>query len=319
MMPPQRFITYARVSTQRQGQSGLGLEAQRYAVAEYLGANRSNVVGEFVEVESGRKNSRPELQKALAACRVHRATLVVARLDRLARNAAFLLTLRDSDVDFVCADMPQANRMTIGILGVVAEAESEAISVRTKAALAAAKRRGAKLGNPQLWKSPEIQRKGRLIANANSHAASVQRAAKLMPIVKELREAGADSYRALADALNARGVPTARGGRWEASHVQRLMEIIDYRPTLREALALIRDELRRRGNFRRRNQLIYYGRLKGRTFQSLGLEYGLSRGRVRDLCHRERLHRKGRRDPAPKPAGEGGLREILEAMLMEGR
>jgi integrase len=158
-MPSQRFITYIRVSTQRQGVSGLGLEAQRFAVAQYLGANQSNVAGEFVEIESGRNNDRPELRKALAACRIHRATLVVVRLDRLARNAGFLLALRDSDVDFVCADMPQANRMSIGILAVVAEAESEAISVRVKAALAAAKRRGVKLGNPSM-RSPEFSRKG---------------------------------------------------------------------------------------------------------------------------------------------------------------
>jgi DNA invertase Pin-like site-specific DNA recombinase len=207
-MPPQRFVTYARVSTQQQGQSGLGLEAQRHAVTQYLGANQSAVIAEFVEVESGRKVNRPELAKALALCQGHQATLVVAKLDRLARNAAFLLTLRDSGVDFVCADMPQANRFTIGIMAVVAEAESDAISARVRDGIAAAKERGVKIGTPGNLTNRD-RRKGCRIANAHRRSAAHQRIWDLTPVVRELRAAGARSHEDLANALNERGIPTA--------------------------------------------------------------------------------------------------------------
>src|SRR5215208_2042297 len=140
-MAEGRFIAYHRVSTAQQGRSGLGLEAQRQAVADYLNGGRWELLREFTEVESGKRADRPELAKALAACRVHRATLVIAKLDRLSRNAGFLMNLRDAGVEFVCADMPAANRLTVGIMAVVAEAEAEMISARTKAALAAAKAR----------------------------------------------------------------------------------------------------------------------------------------------------------------------------------
>ncbi len=145
-----RFVSYLRVSTARQGRSGLGLEAQREAVRAYVEGRAGTIISpEFLETESGKRNDRPQLQAALARCRATGATLVVAKLDRLSRNAAFLLTLRDSGVPFVAADMPEANTLTIGILAVVAQAEREAISARTKAALAAAKARGVKLGNPR--------------------------------------------------------------------------------------------------------------------------------------------------------------------------
>src|SRR5215207_4627522 len=145
-MASGKFVSYLRVSTQEQGRSGLGLEAQRKAVADHLNGGRSELKAEFVEVESGKRGDRPELAKAMAACRVHRATLVIAKLDRLSRNQAFLMSLRDAGVEFICADMPQANRMTIGIMAAVAEGEAEMISARTKAALAAAKARGKALG-----------------------------------------------------------------------------------------------------------------------------------------------------------------------------
>src|SRR5215470_20066163 len=141
-----KFIAYYRVSTARQGRSGLGLEAQQRAVADYLNGGSWKVIEEFTEVESGKQTDRPVLAQALAACRVHKATLVIAKLDRLARDAHFLLGLQKAGVAFRAADMPEDNEMVVGIMAVVAQAERKMISERTKAALAAAKRRGVKLG-----------------------------------------------------------------------------------------------------------------------------------------------------------------------------
>ena len=155
MQPATRFIAYYRVSTKRQGESGLGLEAQQAAVEQYLGSFSSNLIKSFTETESGRRDDRPQLQAALEACRIHQAKLVIAKLDRLARSASFLLNLRDAGVDFVCCDMPDANRLTVGILAMVAEDEAERISQRTTAALKAAKARGKKLGTSGSEKSPE--------------------------------------------------------------------------------------------------------------------------------------------------------------------
>src|SRR6516225_10953855 len=139
-----KHVAYYRVSTARQGRSGL--EAQRQAVADYLNGGDWKIVGEFTEVESGKKSDRPELARALAMCRLHGATLVIAKLDRLSRNAHFLFGLEKAGVDFVAADMPNANRLTVHLMAVVAEDEAERISKRTKDALAAAKKRGKKLG-----------------------------------------------------------------------------------------------------------------------------------------------------------------------------
>lgn len=138
------FVAYYRVSTARQGQSGLGLAAQKKSVRDYVGDGR--ILTEFTEIETGKRNDRDALIAALNECRLTGATLVIAKLDRLSRNAAFLMGLRDSGVDFVACDMPNANRLTVGIMALVAEQEAEAISSRTKAALAAAKDRGQTLG-----------------------------------------------------------------------------------------------------------------------------------------------------------------------------
>src|SRR5215831_9781263 len=145
---PRKFIAYFRVSTDKQGRSGLGLEAQKAAVASYVAAGQ--LLASYTEVESGRRNDRPALAAAVAACKQHKATLVVAKLDRLARSVYFIASLMEAKVDFVCCDMPTANRLTLHVLSAVAEHEREAISTRTKAALAAAKARGVKLGNRSL-------------------------------------------------------------------------------------------------------------------------------------------------------------------------
>jgi DNA invertase Pin-like site-specific DNA recombinase len=143
-----RFVAYYRVSTDKQGRSGLGLEAQREAVQRYLNGGTWTLAAEVTEVESGKWNDRPELDRALGLCRLYGATLVVAKLDRLARNVAFISKLMESGVDFVAADFPQANRLTVHILAAVAEHEAAMISQRTRAALAATRARGIKLGNP---------------------------------------------------------------------------------------------------------------------------------------------------------------------------
>lgn len=224
-MASGKHVSYLRVSTARQGRSGLGLEAQRHAVEEYLNGGRWKLVEEVVEVESGRDNKRPALQRALAACRLHDATLVVAKLDRLSRNAAFLLALRDSSVDVVAADLPGANRLSIGILAMVAEQEAEAISARTKAALAAAKRRGVQLGNPAHL-DDSARRLGTKASAVVRQAKARQRIADLRPIVEELRAAGATSRRQLAAGLNDRGISAGRGGTWGAAQIHRLLEQI---------------------------------------------------------------------------------------------
>lgn len=215
------FVSYLRVSTARQGQSGLGLEAQRKAVADYLNGGQWNLVAEFVEVESGRNTSRPKLQEALAACRVHGATLVVAKLDRLSRNAAFLLNLQNAGVKFVAADSPHVNEMVVGILAVVAEGEAKLISSRTKDALAAAKARGVKLGSPRPI-SREAQLNGAKMSLLSRQEAAAQWLSDVRPIVaKAFEDAG--TYRGAARLLNQHGVPARRKGQWSAAQVIHVM------------------------------------------------------------------------------------------------
>jgi DNA invertase Pin-like site-specific DNA recombinase len=202
-----KWVSYLRVSTDKQGASGLGLEAQRKAVADYLNGGKWTLAVEFVEIESGRRSDRPQLAAALAACKKHKAKLVVAKLDRLARNVAFTAKLMESGVEFIATDMPFANKLTIHILAAVAEHEREAISDRTRQALAAAKARGMKLGGPKL---ADAQRNG---SQAN-RAKADQFAANTKPVIEQMRRSGITSLREIAAALNARGVPTARGGVW---------------------------------------------------------------------------------------------------------
>jgi DNA invertase Pin-like site-specific DNA recombinase len=221
-MAEGRFIAYHRVSTAQQGRSGLGLEAQRQAVAEYLNGGAWTLLAEYTEVESGKRADRPELTKALAACRAHRAVLVIAKLDRLSRNAAFLLNLRDAGVEFIAADMPGANRLTVGIMALVAEEEARMISARTKAALAAVKERRKAAGLPGLGgarpgaaeRARQVSAKGRAAVQAKVKA----RDSDLKPVLLACIAAGITSHRGIAGELNRRGIPAPRGGAW--SHVQ---------------------------------------------------------------------------------------------------
>ena len=223
-MAEGRFVSYLRVSTAKQGASGLGTEAQRKAVTDYLNGGRWSLIAEVVEVESGKRDDRPKLAEALALCRIHNAVLVVAKLDRLSRDAAFLMTLQKSGVRFVAADMPEANEMVVGIMAVVAQAERKMISTRTKAALAAAKARGTKLGGTR-WDhlAGEVGDKGRAAGIETRQAKAKGRAGDLAPIIADLRAKGATSLREIAAGLNARGIPTARGGVWSAVQVQRVL------------------------------------------------------------------------------------------------
>lgn len=220
-----KFVSYLRVSTQRQGVSGLGIEAQRKAVLDYLNGGGWKLVAEFVEVESGKDaDNRPELERALVACRVHGATLVVARLDRLSRNAAFLLTLRDSGADFVAADMPGANGMTVGVMALVAQQTRETISASTKAALAAAKARGVKLGTPRNLNRPGLREKGSRAGNAARVEAANRFATDLASTIRELHAAGIVSLNGIARALNDRKIPTPRrNGKWTATAAKRIL------------------------------------------------------------------------------------------------
>src|SRR3954452_10651825 len=175
-----KFISYLRVSTDKQGQSGLGIEAQRKAVEDYLNGGRWELLREYVEVESGKRSDRPQLLAALAHAKATGAKVVIAKLDRLARNVAFISNLMESGVEFVAADMPMANRLTVHVLAAVAEHEREMISQRTKAALAAAKARGVKLGNPQLKAGDRSS--AQAAANAKRRKAR-RRADDLMPFI----------------------------------------------------------------------------------------------------------------------------------------
>jgi DNA invertase Pin-like site-specific DNA recombinase len=202
----------------------LGLEAQKDAVADYLNGGRWTLIKEFVEVESGKNSERPQLAQALALCRLHKATLVVAKLDRLARNLHFLSGLMESGVEFVACDMPSANRLTIHVLAAVAEAEAHAISERTKAALRAAKARGVVLGGDRGSLTRKVRDQGRAIGIKVRQQRAMKRAADLLPIIEAIRKEGAVSLADIAHGLNERGIPTAYGGTWQATQVLRVLQ-----------------------------------------------------------------------------------------------
>lgn len=211
-----KFIAYYRVSTKRQGASGLGLEAQREAVQQYLNGGAWDLVGEYTDIESGKNDDRPELAKAIAAAKRAQARLLIAKLDRLSRKLSFVASLMESGVRFVACDNPEANELTIHILAAVAQAERKAISERTRAALAAAKARGVKLGNPELAKA-------RRKAHATLRKSSETFAANVLPVIDQIRATGLTSLRQIAGALNARGIKTRRGAEWTAASVSRIL------------------------------------------------------------------------------------------------
>lgn len=225
------FVLYYRVSTQRQGLSGLGLAAQMQSVSDYLQGREHNIIDEVTEVESGKDSNRPKLTAAIQLCKATNAILLVAKIDRLTRDASFLLSLRDSGIDFVAADMPDANRMTVGIMALIAEQEREAISDRTKKALAAAKRRGVILG--AFSKQDKTQFVGRIGTKENARNANAVRATKFreaaMQRIVSLKHFDPDnmlSTRKIAAVFNANNIPTVSGrGKWSSASVLRLQRL----------------------------------------------------------------------------------------------
>lgn len=215
-----RFVSYIRVSTKRQGASGLGLESQATAVSDYIASVNGNLVEQFCEVESGTKNDRPALVEAIACAKRNKAVLLIARLDRLSRNAGFLLNLQaelqKAGVSFKAVDMPNADWFMLGVMALVAQRERELTSVRTKGALAAAKIRGVRLGNPR---AAEAAARSRAVRSAKA----AQKAENVAPIIASIQAAGISSLRGVAEALTARGIAAPSGGRWYAASVQRVL------------------------------------------------------------------------------------------------
>ncbi len=215
------LIAYYRVSTKKQGQSGLGLEAQQTCVANFAQSGHHNIIGAYQEIETGKKAERPELRKALAHAKRKKAVLVIAKLDRLARNVHFLSGLMEAGVDFVCCDIPSANRLTLHILAAVAEDEARRISERTKAALAAYKARGGKLGKPENL-TPKAGRRGAAATSAQARTAY----AALLPELRQWRAAGL-SYREIAAMLNGGGRTSRIGAPGNRNQVKRVLSRVE--------------------------------------------------------------------------------------------
>lgn len=207
----KQYVAYYRVSTDRQGVSGLGLEAQKESIAQFLKNQDAVIIEEYVEIESGKKNNRPYLQEALKRCKKEKATLIIAKLDRLARNVAFISNLMESKVDFLAVDNPHANKLMIHLLAAFAEHEREMISKRTKDALAAAKRRGVVLG-----------KNGAKAGRKNSEAAQ-SFAETMRDIVSALKTQGIQTQTAIVQELNRMNIPSTCGGKWHQTSVRRLL------------------------------------------------------------------------------------------------
>lgn len=223
MSSSRRFIAYYRVSTAKQGRSGLGLDAQRSTVNAYLAGKAAEVIAEYIEVESGRRKDRRQLSEAINHARAARASLIIAKLDRLARSVSFTSALMESGVEFVCCDLPSANKFTIHIMSALAEMEAEMISARTKAALVEAKKRGVKLGNPNLSQyrpNPAVGGEARR-RMANDQAQSY------LGLILAARQEGATTLQAIADYLNRQSALTPDGNRWHPATVRRLVNRLE--------------------------------------------------------------------------------------------
>ena len=211
-----KICTYCRCSTKRQGESGLGLEAQETAIQTYVDQHSAEVIGQFVEVESGTKSNRPELAKAIALAQKQKAVLVVAKLDRLARNVHFISGLMESKVEFVALDFPEANKLTLHLIAAMAEYEATLISQRTKAALAAAKKRGVMLGA-----------NGRVLAEANIKAADQWAASVADTLISVIASCRKKTLQNVANNLNKKGITTRTGKTFAPTTVMRLMKRLD--------------------------------------------------------------------------------------------
>lgn len=216
----KRYIGYYRVSTDKQGLDGNGMTSQREIVRRFVDGQKGAVEQEFSEVESGRKTDeeRPQLAAALEYAKRNKATVIIAKLDRLARNAEFLLSLQNSGVDFVCCDCPNADKFTVGILALVAQRERELIGERTRLGLAAAKAKGVKLGTPNPAKAVAAM----VVANKTAKA---EFAAKVFPIIQEIKSAGVSTLRGICECLNRRGISTRNGKGWYPATVRNVLKI----------------------------------------------------------------------------------------------
>ena len=221
----EKYICYYRVSTADQGRSGLGLDAQRKTVLDFLNGIGHEIVSEYTEIESGGKDDRPALQKALKACRLKKARLIVSKLDRLSRDLHFISELQQAGVPFVIAEMPDATELTIHIYAALAQHECKVISQRTKAALEQLKAKGVKLGNPCLRKGEKIPGGGdTTTANKVRLGKADKYAQDMISVIAEFQETGSTSLREIADDLNNAGYKTARGGQWHATSVSRILK-----------------------------------------------------------------------------------------------
>lgn len=214
-----KYISYYRVSTQKQGKSGLGIDAQKTAVSNFIGKS-AILINEFEEVESGKNDERPQLHKAIEHCKKENAVLLIAKLDRLSRNVSFIYTLKDSKVDFRCCDMPDANSLTIGIMAVLAQDERERISQRTKSALAELKNKGVKLGNPKNLTS-EAREKSLLVRQKN--ALENENNVKATALIKAMK-IGGQSFHSISKNLNENGFKTRLGSNFTSMQVKRLYD-----------------------------------------------------------------------------------------------
>ncbi len=221
-MSNKKAIAYYRVSTQRQGRSGLGLDAQRAAVRGFTQTGDWDLIAEYTEVESGKRSDRPQLAAALAACRLRGATLIIAKLDRLARNVSFVAALMDSGAEFCAVDMPQANRFTVHIMAALAEHERDMISARTKAALAQVRARGKQLGGDRAGHIRSIAVRGRIESAKVRKESACRRADDLRPIIAQIEGEGTVTLMGIAAKLNEMKVTAPRGGAWGAGQVARV-------------------------------------------------------------------------------------------------